>query len=85
MSEATLKTGKYTVKIGGSAAQIFSVDEAGVEHWLASAKDLELATAIVEGLILVETKRFYHPDSVPKFSAEVPKTTPSFLQRKETK
>ena len=85
MNDTTLKTGKYTIKLNSEAPQVYAVDEAGTEVWLATVKDLDVATTIVEGLILVETKRFYYPESGPKFSPEETKSIPSFLQRKNGK
>jgi len=70
MNDATFKTGKYTVKLSSGAAQLYRTDEEGAESWIGSAADLELATTIIEGLILVETKRFYYPESTPSFKPE---------------
>jgi len=78
-NEPTLKTGNYTIKLTSGAAQIYQMDEQGMEHWLAACYDIELATRIVEGLILVDAKRFYHPEAAPTFNTAEGKPLPPFL------
>jgi len=79
----TLSTGKYCIKQTSGAAAIYAQDENGQEHWVASTTDPMKAMEIVEGLVLVEMKRFYHPESAPRINAAAPdKPVPPFLQRK---
>ena len=79
--DSTLKTGKYTIRISAGSVGIYALDEAGNEKWLAAAADVDIATNIVEGLILVETKRFYYPQSGPDIKPNVEKTTLPFLKK----
>lgn len=83
-SPTTLKTGNYSIELSGSGVQIYAVGESNKKNWVASTGDPQLAMDIVEGLILVETKRFYHPESEPTFETEVAESAPlpPFLRRK---
>lgn len=81
--KATLSTGKYQIRQTSGAAAIFATNEEGAEEWIASCPDPVKAMEIVEGLVLVEMKRFYYPDSTPEVTAAEPeKPVPPFLQRK---
>lgn len=70
MDGTTLKTKNYRVEFSSGSAKIYATDKEGFEHWLATVPDIETATRIVEGLILVEMKRFYYPESKPVFKQE---------------
>lgn len=76
----TLQTGKYNIELTDGATNIFTEREDGTKEWVASAIDPNLAMQIVEGLILVEHKRFYHPESTPKISSTNDKPVPPFLR-----
>ena len=79
---STLSAGKYLVElVGGGATQVYTVDDAGNKIWLCATTDPNKAMEIVEGLILVETKRFYHPESKPEVSAPEGKPVPPFLRK----
>ena len=79
---STLSTGKYTVEFDKDGTSIFTIDaQNGKKQWLASVSDPNLATIIVEGLILVEHKRFYHPEAGPTFSTDQNKPLPPFLKK----
>jgi len=81
--ESTLTTGNYSIEMSGGALQIFTIDANGGRVWIANAGDPQTAMDIVEGLILVETKRFYHPDTTPTFEDKPEETAPvpPFLKR----
>ncbi len=79
---STLSTGEYTIKLDENGASIFAVDaNSGAQRWIAATLDPTIATNIVEGLILVEYKRFYHPEAIPVFSPEEDKPLPPFLKK----
>jgi len=77
----TLSAGKYKIELANGATQIFCEEEDGGKYWVASTTDPNKAMEIVEGLVLVEMKRFYHPESTPKISSEDSKTPPPFLRK----
>lgn len=66
----TLSVGKYTLETSSEATHIYALDDIGTKSWIASTLDPEMGMKIVEGLILVEIKRFYHPDSTPTLKME---------------
>lgn len=63
-NKATLTTGKYSIEFSGKVFDIYSSDE-GKRAWICGASDPATAMNIVEGLIMVEMKRFYHPEATP--------------------
>jgi len=79
---ATLSTGKYTINLDDKGFSIYTMDASGQKEWVASAADPQIAMNIVEGLIMVEIKRFYHPDTAPVLKPEVEekKPLPPFLK-----
>ena len=80
--KTTLSTGKYSIEQDKGAAIIYAQDEMGNKQWIASTSDPMKAMEIVEGLVLVEMKRFYYPDSTPDVkNAEESKPVPPFLQK----
>jgi hypothetical protein len=84
--KSTLSTGKYTVEFSSGATEIYKINELEDKEWVATTSDPQLAMTIVEGLILVEQKRFYHPESQPTFHmAEEPeqddKPAPPFIRK----
>jgi len=79
----TLSTGKYHIEQTSGAAAIYATDDQGNQQWIASTTDPMKAMEIVEGLVLVEMKRFYYPESTPQVNAAEPdKPVPPFLKRK---
>ncbi len=75
----SLSVGNYTIEMSSGGFSIFSLSE-GRKEWLATAADPEIAMTIVEGLVLVETKRFHYPDSTPVFKSEEGDNLPGFLR-----
>lgn len=91
MSEesSTLRTGNYVIELSNGPSMVYKVEpNSGAKEWVCSCPDPEAAMTVVEGLILVENKRFYYPDSAPTLNfqdanvAEEEKPVPSFLKRK---
>jgi len=80
-SGPTLSVGNFTIEGSEGGFAIFAVDEIGEKEWIATAPDPEIAMKIVEGLIMVDTKRFYHPESQPTFSTTEGKPLPPFLKK----
>ena len=82
MSEGnpTLSAGKYNIEMVKGGFGIFITDELDDRQWIATASDPEVAMKIVEGLILVEMKRFYHPESTPVLKGTEGKPLPPFLK-----
>jgi hypothetical protein len=80
---STLSTGKYEIELDQNGVVIFTVSERGEKQWLATVLDPETATNIVEGLILVEHKRFYRPEAAPIFNTVdvEDKPVPPFLTK----
>jgi len=68
--KSTLTTGKYTIEFSDGPSNIYAFDENKNKTWIAAVADPQLAMQIIEGLILVEHKRFYHPDSAPEITVE---------------
>lgn len=77
----TLSAGNYTIEIAPGGFGIFAEDDFGDRQWVATAPDPEVAMKIVEGLIMVEMKRFYHPDSAPVLKSAEGKPLPPFLKK----
>ncbi len=81
---STLKTGNYSIELSEGGMQIYAMAQDGHKAWIASSSDPQIAMDIVEGLILVETKRFYHPETEPVFENKNPDDDaplPPFLTR----
>ncbi len=68
--KSTLSTGKYTIEFSNGPSVIYKFDDKGNKIWIASAGDPQLAMEIIEGLILVEHKRFYRPEATPTVTVE---------------
>lgn len=82
--KSTLSTGKYTIELTNGPSVVYKIDELGNKQWVCSASDPALAMDIVEGLVLVEHKRFYYPESQPQITpTKSPKIKPPFLKRVE--
>ncbi len=70
--KSTLSAGKYTIEFSDGPSHIFMFDDKQNKTWVAAAADPDTAMKIIEGLILVEHKRFYHPEATPNITV-VPK------------
>ncbi len=81
MTEGTLTHGNYTADIGPGGCAIY-VTKADQKIFLCGGiADPELAMAIMEGLILVEAKKFYHPEAKRAVIMSDGETVPHFLKR----
>ncbi len=72
----SLTTDNYSIDLASGGAQIFVTDSAGDKEWVATAGDPQIAIDIVEGLLLVRAKRFYHPESSPVFETKIAEKSP---------
>jgi len=78
---STLKTGKYTVEIADAGCGIFKLDDQDEKVFVCGGiSDPELAMMLIEGLILVENKRFYYPDSGPTVTTQSANSMGQFLK-----
>jgi hypothetical protein len=76
----TFSVGNFSIELAPGGFGIFSTNEFGGKEWVATAPDPEVAMKIVEGLILVDVKRFYHPESKPVLKGAEGKSLPPFLK-----
>lgn len=84
--KTTLSTGKYSIEQSSGVATIYAEDTGGNKQWVASTTDPMKAMEIVEGLVLVEMKRFYYPESVPDIKTnDASKPVPPFLKKTKKK
>ena len=77
----TLSVGNYVIESTDGGFKIFSVDQIGEKEWVATTSDPEIAMKLVEGLLMVEMKRFYHPDATPVFKSAEGQALPPFLKK----
>jgi len=63
--KSTLSTGNYTIEFSDGPSNVYMFDANKKKIWIASAADPDMAMQIIEGLILVEHKRFYCPEATP--------------------
>ena len=68
--KSTLTTGKYTIEFDNGPSHIYKFDKNENKIWVASVSDPDTAMKIIEGLILVEHKRFYRPEATPSITVE---------------
>ena len=81
----TLRTGNYVIELSDGPSLVYKIEpNSGHKDWVCTCPDPESAMIVVEGLILVENKRFYYPKSSPtmQFEEAKTKTSPNFLDRK---
>ncbi len=78
----SLRVDSYSIEQTSGGFGIYHIPTDDTKTWLATASDPEVAMRIVEGLIMVQMKRFYHPGSDPKFKSSAGQTLPSFLQER---
>ncbi|KKL91719.1 hypothetical protein LCGC14_1891860 [marine sediment metagenome] len=81
MSESTLTHGKYTIDIERDGCAIYVIEEDQKIFLCGGIADPELAMSIVEGLILVEAKKFYHPEATRAVTMADGETVPHFLKK----
>ena len=81
MSEATLTHGKYTIGIESNGCVVYVIEDDQKIFLCGGITDPELAMSIVEGLILVEAKKFYHPEAERTVTTPGGETVPHFLKR----
>lgn len=79
--KSTLSAGKYVIDLDKGATHVYTVDEDGARTWVCATTDPKQAMEIVEGLVMVETKRFYYPQSSPDVSSSTASPVPPFLKR----
>ncbi len=75
-----LSMGNYVIEPSPGGFGVFLIDEFKDKQWLATSPDPEIAMRIVEGLVLVEAKRFYHPEATPVLKSESDQPLPPFLR-----
>ena len=78
--KSTLSTGKYHIELDDGPSVIYKFDDDGNKSWVATTSDPNTAMQIIEGLILVEHKRFYHPEATPTVTAKGNRPLPPFLK-----
>ncbi len=84
MSEekTTLKYSNYTIEITETGFGVFAEETGSQEkEWVCTAADPQVAMSIIEGLVLLEHKRFHYPDSEPTFQSGNDKPLPPFLRK----
>ena len=81
MAEGTLTHGNYTADIGRDGCTIYVTKEDQRIFLCGGIADPELAMSIMEGLILVEAKRFYHPEAKRAVTMSDGETVPHFLKK----
>jgi hypothetical protein len=84
---SSVRTGNYVVEFSDGPSVVYKLEpESGHKDWVCTCPDPDSAMIVVEGLILVENKRFYYPDSGPtvKFDAkQVDITVPNPLKAED--
>ncbi len=77
----TLRTGNYVIELADGPSVVYKVEpESSTKEWVCTCPDPEAAMTVVEGLILVENKRFYYPNATPQLNlkaADAPQETGS--------
>jgi len=81
MSESTLTHGNYTIDIDRGGCTVYVLQEDQKIFICGGIADPELAMTIVEGLILVEAKKFYHPEAERAVTMTDGETVPHFLKK----
>ena len=77
MKEGNLTHGKYTIDIGADGCSIYTLEKDQKIFICGGIGDPELAMTVVEGLLLVEAKRFYRPDATRSISLAPEEKTPN--------
>lgn len=81
MDQGNLTHGKYTIDIAPNGCVVSVIDEDQKIPLCGGIQDPELAMTIVEGLILVEAKRFYKPDAERVVTTQTGKPIPHLLKK----
>ncbi len=72
-----LSVDQYTIDLDAAGCKIYKLGKEGQKTFICGEiGDPKTAMEIIEGLIMVEYKRFYYPDSKPTFEKDAvsPKT-----------
>lgn len=77
----TLAVGNYSIELISEGFGVFNTDEFNNKERVAIVLDPEVGMRVVEGLILVDMKRFYHPEAAPVISSAEGKPLPPFLEK----
>lgn len=77
-----LRTGNYTIELSDGPSIVYKLEQGGAKEWVCTCPSPDAAMTVVEGLILVESKRFYHPEATPTVKFDEQKETPDFLKQK---
>ena len=80
MGQETLTHGKYSIDIGRRGCSIYVIEAEQKIFLCGGIGDPELAMTIVEGLLLVEAKRFYVPEAARAVTMSDGETVPHFLK-----
>ena len=71
--KSKLSVGKYTVDLDTGGCDIYKVHDEGHKTFVCGGiAEPQIAMEIIEGLIMVEYKRFYYPESQPTFEQGPP-------------
>ncbi len=63
-----LSVNKYTIDLDAGGCKLYRLHDEGHKTFICGEiSDPQIAMEIIEGLIMVQYKRFYHPDSQPTF------------------
>jgi len=81
METGNLTHGKYTIDIDPGGCVVSSLEGDQKVFICGGIADPELAMTIVEGLLLVEAKKFYHPEAARSITMQDGETVPHFLKR----
>jgi len=87
--KSTLAFGQYNIEFSDGPSMVYRTDQEGRKEWIAACPEPEIAMKVVEGMVLVEQKRFYYPESEPTIKFENnqepnnKKEVPTFLKRKK--
>jgi len=79
--KSTLSVGNYSIESERTGFVIYAETEPGAKEFIANVLDPEVGMRIVEGLILVEMKRFYYPESDPTIKDQSGNPLPPFLKK----
>jgi hypothetical protein len=75
-----LRTGNYTIELSDGPSVVYKLEQHGAKEWVCTCPSPEAAMTAVEGLILVENKRFYHPETTPTVKFDEQSGPPGFLK-----
>lgn len=71
--KSKLSVGKYTIDLDDGGCEIYELHDEGHKTFICGGiNNPQIAMEIIEGLIMVEYKRFYYPESQPTFEQKTP-------------